>query len=82
MKNKEALKNEMKEKMLKEIERYVDQMEQGFQRDKFDIGEIEKLWSNAIDGCKSVLKDSTEKMLNSVVEKDIISKKNRTKCQY
>ncbi len=78
MKNKEELKNELKSKMSEEIDRYVDQMDKGFQRNKFDISEIEKLWGNAIEGCKTVLKDGTEQILNTVIEKDIISKKKRS----
>lgn len=77
MKNKEELKKELKEKMSKEIDQYVEQMEKGFQGEKFDIGEIEKLWGNAIENCNIVLKDGTEKILNTVIEKDIISKKKQ-----
>ncbi len=77
MKNKEELKSELKSRISKEIDKYVDQMDKGFQRDKFDISEIEKLWGNAIEGCKTVLQDGTEQILNTVVEKNIISKKKQ-----
>ncbi len=82
MKNKEELKNSLKYRMSEEIDRYVDLMDKGFQGEKFDISEIEKLWGNAIEGCKTVLQDGTEQMLNTVVEKDIISKKKQKQIQY
>lgn len=78
MKNKEEIKKELKTKMDEEIEQYVEQMEQGFQQDRFDIREIEKLWGNAINGCKIALQEGTEKMLNTAEEKEIIAKKKQT----
>lgn len=75
--NKEEIKKELKAKMEKEIDQYVDKMAQGFQKDHFDIGEIEELWGNAIDGCKTVLKDGTVEMINTTSEKEIIVKKKQ-----
>ena len=77
MKNKEELKNELKKKMSEEIDQYVEHMEKGFQGEKFDISEIEKLWGNAIEGCKTVLKEGTEQILNTAKEKGIIDKKKQ-----
>ncbi len=77
MKNKEELKNELKKKMSEEIDQYVEHMEKGFQGEKFDISEIEKLWGNAIEGCKTVLKEGTEQILNTAKEKEIIDKKKQ-----
>lgn len=75
IKNKEKLKQELKEKMNQEIDNYVDAMEQGFCNESFPIGEIEKLWGKAINNCNSILHNGTEEMLNSVCETELISKK-------
>ncbi len=75
IKDKEKLKEELKQKMNKEIEQYVDSIDEGFHHESFPIDEIEKLWGNAINGCNTVLKNGTEQMLNSIKESEIISKK-------
>ncbi len=75
IKNKENLKEELKKKMNKEIEQYVDAIDEGFHHEYFPIDEIEKLWGDAINGCNAVLKNGTEQMLNSIKEAEFISKK-------
>lgn len=75
IKNKNELKNELKDKMSKEIDKYVDSIDDGFHKDSFPIDEIEELWGNAIDGCNSILQVGTEQILNSINERELISKK-------
>lgn len=75
LKNKEKIKQELKNKIEKEIDKYVDAMDSGFEKDFFPIDEIEELWGNAIKNCNSVLQQGTENILNSIEEKEIISKK-------
>lgn len=75
IKNKDNLKNELKEKMNKEIDNYIDKMDDGFKGESFSIDEIETLWGNAIKGCNTVLQQGTQKILDSINEKDLISKK-------
>lgn len=77
MKNKETIKKELKEKMEVKIDKYVELMDQGFHGESFSIDEIEKLWGNAIQDCKDILQDGTQKMLSNVDEKELISKKKQ-----
>lgn len=75
IKNKEQIKEELKNKMNEEIDKYVDAIDAGFYKDTFPIDEIETLWGNAIDGCNAVLQEGTETLLNSLDETEIITKK-------
>lgn len=75
IKNKEKIKEELKNKMNKEIDKYVEAMDQGFHNESFPIDEIETLWGNAIKGCNDVLQHGTEVMLNSLNEAEMIRKK-------
>lgn len=77
IKNKEKIKEELKNKMSEEIDKYVEAMDQGFHNESFPIDEIESLWGNAIKGCSDVIQQGTEVMLNSLNEVEIISKKKR-----
>ncbi len=77
IKNKDSLKKELKEKMNKEIDNYIDKMDDGFNGESFPIDEIERLWGSAIKGCTAILQQGTQKIFDSVSEKDLISKKKR-----
>lgn len=77
--NIDLIKQDLKNKMSKEIDNFVDKMEIGFKGTSFSIDEIEKLWGDAINGCNTVLQNGTQKILDSVNERELISKKKRNR---
>lgn len=77
IKNKEKIKQELKEKIEYEIDNYIDKMDEGFKGESFPIDNIEKLWTNAIKNCNSVLHSGTQMIFDSIDEKNLITKKKR-----
>ncbi len=75
MENRELLKLELKKEVDNYLDKFIDDMGNGFTGESFDIKDIEVIIGKAIDGCKNSILLSAEKVINTNCEKEIISKK-------
>ena len=77
IKGKEEIKKEVKEKMRKLLEEYVEMMNEKSEGEYYPIDEIEKDLLDIQAITKDILTQTTEELLNSVnEEKEILKKRN------
>jgi dTDP-D-glucose 4,6-dehydratase len=80
IKNKEEIIKEAETKLRKALKEYADAMDRKSNGERYSIDVIEEDLGNIQKLAKSVLKDTTEELLNSVdEEKEIAKKKKNTK---
>lgn len=78
MKNNELIKEELKNKINSNIDEFVDNMLKGFESEKFSLTNIELLIGKVLNECHNNIISSTEKMINTQSERELISKKKVT----
>ena len=72
---KEKVKNEMKEELNKIVDKYVEEMDNESNKDKFPIDVIEEMLGKIISDSKKVIVDKTEELVNNIEEEEEINKK-------
>lgn len=77
IKNKEEIRKELKEKLNKMADEYVDNMDKKSDGEYYPIDVIEEDLVNIQKDAKELLKQTTEELLNSVNEENEIAKKNK-----
>lgn len=75
--DKEEIKKQLKEEMNNRIDEFVDRLSDELTKDKFNMSNVENAIGQSINNYQSQIMDTTEKLFNSRLETDIISKKNR-----
>lgn len=78
MKNNELIKEELKNKINDNIDAFVDNMLKGFEGEKFSLTEIEFLIGKVLNDCHDNIISSTEEIINTQSEKELIAKKKLT----
>jgi len=72
---KEKVKNEMKEELNKIVDKYVEEMDNESNKDRFPIDLIEEMLGKIIADSKKVIIDKTEELVNNIEETEEINKK-------
>lgn len=78
MKNNELIKEELKNKINNNIDEFVDNMLKGFEGEKFSLTNIELLIGAVLKECHNNIISSTEEIINTQSEKELIAKKKVT----
>ena len=76
IKNKEKIRKELKEKLTKMIDTYVDDMDKKSDGEYYPIDVIEADLVKIQKDAKEIIKQTTEELLSSVDEEKEITKKN------
>ena len=75
IKNKEQIKQEIKDDIAKIVDKYVEDMDEGSNEEKFPIDKIERMLGVIIDDSKKVIVDKTTELLSNIDEENEIKKK-------
>ena len=78
MKNDELIKEKLKNKINENIDEFVASMLKGFEGEKFSLSDIEILIGKILNECQDNIILSTEEIINTQSEKELIAKKKIT----
>ncbi len=73
--DKEEIKKMLKKELDEKIEMFVDELIEDLNKDEFDLSKLENSIGNSINNYQNILMKTTERILNSKSEKELISKK-------
>jgi len=74
IKNKEQLKAEIMKEIELRVGKYIEDMEEGSNREKFPIDEIERMLGEVIHDSKRIIVDKTTELLSNIDEEKEIKK--------
>lgn len=73
--NKEEIKKQLKEKLNEKVDEFVDKLSDELTKETFDMSNVENAIGQSINNYKSEIMNTTEKLFNSRLESDLVSKK-------
>ena len=74
--NKEEIKKQLKEEMSKQIDEFVNTLSNELTKEEFSLSNVENAIGNSLNNYQLNIMNTTEKLVNSGLETDLISKKN------
>lgn len=75
--NKEEIKKQLKEEMNKQIDEFVDTLSDELAKEKFNMSNVENAIGSSLNNYQTNIMNTTERLFNSRLETDLISKKKR-----
>ncbi len=73
--NKEEIKKTLKKELDGRIDTFVDELVDDLNKEEFDLSKLENSIGDSINNYQNIIMKTTERILNSKGEKELISKK-------
>ncbi len=73
--DKEEIKKTIKKELDEKIDMFVDELVEDLNKDEFDLSKLENSIGNSINNYQNIVMKTTERILNSKPEKELIGKK-------